>query len=391
MKIAIKRLDNLKLAIAGAIVIAGMAIMGATAQEKPTYKIAYIGPITGPNTSIGVGTMNSMELAIRQANASGKLPFKLEFVSETDDSKPAAGVAAVQKICGDKNFIAVSAHWNSPVAMATGPYFNDCNLLNLIAGASANNITKQGWRAVGRIVTPFRYNLPRLASAAYEDLGLRKIAIVNSLDDFGNDTANQFADAFTKLGGQIIFRDGYNVGDRDFTSLLTKVRASRPEAVMHAGVSTEAALIIRQMRQLGMKQPYLGHTGFQSIAYIDAAGKYGNGTLLATAAPFPEELPGGKQFLADYAAAGFKDPPDIYGVFGYAAGQVIVELIKRYGPDRKAIVENFRNAKNIETIFGNQSFDADGELQPKRPGLAVLQDGKWMRFDKSEYKKKYMK
>jgi branched-chain amino acid transport system substrate-binding protein len=72
-------------------------------QEKPTYKLAYVGPITGPNTSVGVGTMNSIDLAVRQANARGDLPFKLEFVSETDDSKPAAGVAAIQKLCADKS------------------------------------------------------------------------------------------------------------------------------------------------------------------------------------------------------------------------------------------------------------------------------------------------
>lgn len=391
MNIKTKKLNALKTTLASATIIAAIMAVGASAQEKPTYKIAYIGPITGPNTSVGVGTMNSMDLAIRQANASGKLPFKLEFLPDTDDSKPAAGVAAVQKICGDKNVLAASAHWNSPVAMATGPYFNDCNLLNLVAGAAANGVTKQNLKSIGRVNTPFRYALPELARAAYEDLGLRKIAIIHSLDDFGNDASNEFGAEFTKLGGQIVFRDGYNVGDRDFTSLLTKVRSSRPEAVMHGGVSTEAALIARQMRQLGMKQPYLGHSGFQTVAYIEAAGKDGNGTLVASLAPFPEDLPGGKQFIADYAAAGFKDPPDIYGVFGYAAGQTIIELIKRYGPDRKSIVDNFRNAKDIETIFGKQSFDADGELQPKKVGLSVLQDGKWVKFEKDDYKKKFMK
>lgn len=360
------------------------------AQEKPTYKLAYVGPITGPNTSVGVGTMNSMDLAVRQANARGDLPFKLEFIAETDDSKPASGVAAVQKLCGDKSVLAVSAHFNSPVAMATGPYFESCGLVNLIAGAAANGITKQGWKSIGRVNTPFRYVFPALAKAAYEELGLRKIAIVHSLDDYGNDSAKEFTEEFTKLGGQIVFRDGYNIGDRDFTPILTKVRSSRPEAVMQCGVSTEAALVLLQMRQLGMKQPYLGHSGFQTVAFAQAVGQIGDGTLVAAQAPFPEKLPEGSRYLADYKAANFKEEPDVYGVFGYAAGQTLVELVRRYGPDRAAMLKNYRTTAPIENILGSESFDGDGEMQPKRLGLAVLENGHWRSFDKLEYMKKYM-
>jgi branched-chain amino acid transport system substrate-binding protein len=383
---------TLKWTLLGVAAVAVIAIGGSQikAQEKPSYVIGYVGPITGPNTSVGVGTMNSLDLAIRQANAKGDLPFRLEFVPDTDDSKPAAGVAAVQKLCGNQKAVVASAHWNSPVAMATGPYFNECGLLNLVAGAASNAITKQGWKAVGRVNAPFRFGLPALAEVAYKELGLRNIAIINSLDDFGNDTAKEFTAEFEKLGGKIVFRDGYNVGDRDFTSILTRMRSSRPDAVMHGGVSTEAALIARQMRQVGMKQPYLGHSGFQTVAYVQAVGEAGDGTVVASLAPFPEDLPGGKQYMADYKAANFRDPPDVYGVFGYAVGQVMVELLKRHGPDRKALVENFRKAKDIKTIFGTSAFDEEGELLPKKIGISVLEKGEWKRFEAPEYKKKYM-
>lgn len=373
------------------------ALVGGTwsgsslAQDKPTYKVAYIGPITGPNTSVGVGTMNSISLALKQADQKGDLPFHLQLIAETDDSNPAVGVAAVQKVCADKSVVAASAHWNSPVALATGPYFQQCGLLNLIAGAAANQITKQGWTAVGRVNTPFEYALPKLAEAITKQLGITKVAIIHSLDDYGNDIANEFTKEFEKAGGSIVSRDGYNVGDRDFTSIITKIRAARPQAVLHGGVSTEAALIVRQMRQLGMRQPYLGQSGFQTVAYVEAAGQAGDGTLVASLIPFPEELPGGKQFLADYAAAGFRDPPDVYGPFGYAAGQTIVELLKRFGPGRKALVDNFRGAKDIPTVLGIMHFDQNGELQPKRTALAVLEGGHWVPFRPDEYKKKYMK
>ena len=104
----------------------GLALVGVAAailmlapaesqsQDKKTYKVAYIGPLTGPNTSAGMGTRNSLDLAIKQADARGALPFKLELISVTDDSKPSVGVGAVQKMCSDPEVVLVSAHWNSP-------------------------------------------------------------------------------------------------------------------------------------------------------------------------------------------------------------------------------------------------------------------------------------
>jgi branched-chain amino acid transport system substrate-binding protein len=354
------------------------------AQEK-VVKIGYIGPLTGPNTSIGIGTRNSLELALRHANERKALSYKLELVSETDDSKPSVGVAAVQKMCADPNIIAVSAHWNSNVALATNSYFEECGMLNLIAGTGSNKITESGHKAVGRVATPFKAVLPFLAEQAYNNLQLRRVAIVKSRDDYGKDVASEFRAHYEKLGGKILTEEEYNIGERDFSAILTKVRLANPDAVFLAGLSTEAALVVKQMRQLGMKQLYLGHPGWQSEAFVKAAGSEGEGSVVVTMSPFPEEIPGGPQFVKAYGQAGFKEPYDSFGVFGYVAGEVLVELLKRHGPDRKALINGLRQItkdKPVNTILGTGYFDADGELQPKASGLAVLKAGEWLRYQK---------
>lgn len=379
-------------AVAGVIAIAGLVVASlpreASAQTKNTYKVAYIGPLTGPNTSVGIGTRNSLDLAIRQANERNVLPFKLELISVTDDSKPSVGVAAVQKMCSDPEVVVVSAHWNSPVALATGPYFDKCGLLNLVAGAASNRITKEGWKAVTRVNTPFRYALPAFAEATVKQMGLKRLAIIHSLDDYGTDIAKEFGDNYTQAGGEIVYRDGYNIGDRDFTAILTKARAAKPDAVLHGGLSTEAALIVRQMRQLGITAEYLGHPGFQTVDYVKAAGETGEGTIVVKLLPFAHELPGGKAYIEAYEKANYAEPADVYGPFGYAAGQVMVELLKRFGPDRQALIDGVRTLKDVETIFGKQHFDEEGELQPKTIGYAILKGGEWVAFDPKSFKRK---
>ena len=83
---------------AGILTLATVVLAGtiglAHAQDKKVVKVAYVGPLTGPNTAMGIGTRNSIELAIREANATNALPFRIELVSETDDSKPSTGVAS---------------------------------------------------------------------------------------------------------------------------------------------------------------------------------------------------------------------------------------------------------------------------------------------------------
>ncbi|WJR76629.1 branched-chain amino acid ABC transporter substrate-binding protein [Bradyrhizobium sp. NP1] len=363
-------------ALVAITLLGGAGMIGA--QEKKTVKIAYVGPLTGPNTAMGIGTRNSLELAIREANASNALPFKLELVSETDDSKPSTGVAAVQKLCNDPDVVAASAHWNSPVALATIPYFQQCGLLNLVSGASVDDLTRQGVAEIARVNTPFAYLLPHLAKSLTADLKIMTIAIVKSRDAFGEAGSAGFIPEYQKLGGKVVAEEGYNVGDRDFTALLTKVRSLRPDAVYLSGLTTEAALVARQMRQLGMQMPLIGHAGWQTSTFIEAAGEAGEGAIVVTSLPFLKDLPGGEGFAKRYAEANFKEPAEAYGPFGYAAGQVMVDLLKRYGADRKAIVKGVREPHDFETIFGKGKFDASGELQPKYVDMAVLKNRDWV-------------
>jgi len=372
----------------GFSVVASAAILGwsfnallVNAQER-VVKVAYVGPLTGPNTAMGIGTRNSMELAIREANTKKILPFKLELVSETDDSKPSTGVAAVQKLCNDPDVVATSAHWNSPVALATIPYFKECHLLNLVSGASVDALTQGGVEEMGRVSTPFGYLLPHLAESLVNRLKIKTIAIVKSRDAFGDAGTTGFVPEFEKRGGKVVAIEDYNVGDRDYTAILTKIRQLNPDAVYLSGLTTEAALVVRQMRQLGMQMPFVGHAGWQTSTFIEAAGPAGQGAIVVTSLPFLNELPDGEGYAKRYAAAGFREPHEAYGPFGYAAGQVMVELMKRYGADRKAIVSGLRKLKDVETIFGKGSFDERGELQPKYVDMAILKDKDWVQLPK---------
>src|SRR5512135_1559384 len=105
------------IALAGFFFLPSIWTDAAMAQEKKLVKLGFIGPLTGPNAAVGLGARNSADLAVRQANEKGNLPFKLELVILDDASDPTTGVAAATKLCSDALVMAATTHFNSPVGL----------------------------------------------------------------------------------------------------------------------------------------------------------------------------------------------------------------------------------------------------------------------------------
>lgn len=139
--------------------IASVALIPGCTRKPKVVKIAAIQPITGPNASIGIGIMNSIELAVNQANARKVLgETKIELIKLDDASKPEQGVNAAIKAISDSQVIAVTAHWNSPVALATNDVFHREGVVNLVTSAISYLITQEKhYDEIFRTVTPDNY------------------------------------------------------------------------------------------------------------------------------------------------------------------------------------------------------------------------------------------
>jgi branched-chain amino acid transport system substrate-binding protein len=216
----------------------------------------------------------------------------------------------------------------------------------------------------------------------YKKFGYKTMAVLHSLDDYGEDIRVEIKREFEKAGGKVVAEEGFNVGERDFAPILTKIRAKNPDAIFLACLSTEAALVARQKKEVGVRAQLVGQAGNASEAYIKGAGDAGEGTLYAVQSPFPETLADGPAYVKAYKEAGYKEPYDVYGVMGYTAGQVIIELLKRHGPNRVALVKGVRELKDFNTLIGKKKyFDKNGEIQPKPEGWGILKSARWIPYE----------
>ncbi|MCL5935811.1 MAG: branched-chain amino acid ABC transporter substrate-binding protein, partial [Firmicutes bacterium] len=215
----------------------------------------------------------------------------------------------------------------------------------------------------------------------------KKFAITYDTSSYGLGNADDFEKEVKKNGGEVLFKDGVQVGQRDFTAMLTKIKQLNPEVIYYGGVAAEAALIRKQMDDLKIGAIFTGVSGLNSETYQQLAGPCAEGTIINYGGKDVSELPDGQAFIKKYQEAGFKEPYQAYGPYAYDAANIIIEALKKVGPDKKGLVEEIRKAQH-SGVLGKTSFDEYGDTTNTQIiTTAVSQDGKWIPWEKSDYAK----
>ncbi len=359
----------------------------AGGQKEKVVKIAFIGPLTGPNAAQGMGARNSFELAIRQANASGEFPYKIEMLALDDASDPAVGANAANKAVSDPQVVAAAGHWNSPVARATIPIFHENGVALVIWGAIGVDLTdKYGkmYPEITRVCPKLDAENEFLADWLLTKQGYKTFYIIHDTSSYGKDCLTFMKIGIEKRGGKILGIDGVNVGEKDFMPLLTKVKEKNPQVLYYGGVVTEAALLRVQIVKAGLTNMlYTGISGLADQKFNEVAGSAAEGTVIVKPGD-PKEVKGWPAFVKAYKDAKFNEPMGAYGQYAYDAAGVILAALKKVGPDRKKLVSAIRNIK-YKGLLGTYTFDDTGQTTLVSMTLLVSQDGKWVKWEDSEY------
>ncbi|MCC7282544.1 MAG: branched-chain amino acid ABC transporter substrate-binding protein [Acetobacteraceae bacterium] len=364
------------LGAAGYAAAFALAPFGADAQAKPKIKLGFIGPLSGGNAQQGLGARNGFRLAIEQANASG-FPYTVEGVELDDASDPQTGVAAALKLVNDRDVVAAIGHWNSPVALATMPIFNRFQVPLIVWGAISPKITEQNLPEVTRVTPTLVTENKPLAEWAVTGLKTKAVAIVSDTSDYGTANAGAFEKFFTEAGGRMVSKDLLPVGTTDFRAVLTKIKASGADLIYFGGVITEAGILRKQQKELGIDLPMIGISGFYDPQFIAIAGPAAEGTMVSY--PAAQSNPRLDKLEADYKARNFAEPTSPYTKYAYEATNILLAAIKEVGyRDRVALAKAIRAIK-FDGVLGRTTFDANGQTQiPVSIEIKIVKDGKWV-------------
>ncbi len=368
---------------ATAIASLGFAI---PASAKDTVKIAFIGPITGGNSAIGLGGRNSADLAVKLRNADPKSKYNYQLVIQDDECKPNVGVQVATKVASDNAIIGGVTHYCSAVAMATVGIYHRFGMPAVVWGAVLPDITYgNNYKEIHR-VNGTMINQNDVAAKFMTSQGYKRWAIIHDTTDYGKGHNKFFTEFVKKNGGTVLGTFGVTADQQDFTTELTKIRELKPEVIYFGGLTPLGVRIRTQMEKLGIKAQFEGTSGIMSDAYIQGVGKdLAEGSLsFIEGAPW-EKLPSGLTFTAKYNQQKYSEPAEAYGPFAFVATNLLIDAIEKVGPNRKKVQETLRATKDADTLIGKVTFDDHGQNIVPLVTKYVVENGKWVVWEDSSY------
>jgi branched-chain amino acid transport system substrate-binding protein len=347
-----KRLTTLGLALGAAIAFAG------TAQAQ--LKMGVAGPLTGPNAAFGAQLKNGTDQAVEDINAAGGILGQKITVSYGDDvSDPKQGVSVANKFSGDGVKFVVG-HFNSGVTMPASEAYAENGILMISPSATNPKITER--KLWNTFRTCGRDDQQGSVAAAWiaKNMKGKKIAIVHDKTTYGQGLADETKKGLAKAGIKEVLYEGVNTGEKDFSALVSKIKATNADLVYWGGLHTEGGLIVRQMRDQGVKAPLMGGDGITSDEFVSIGGPGVEGTLM-TFAPDPRKRAEAKAVVEKFRAKKFE--PEAYTLYSYAAVEVMkqaAEAAKSLDP--KKVAAQIHSGKKFKTVIGELSFDKKGDI-----------------------------
>lgn len=364
------------------------SLLGGSAFAKDVVKIAFIGPLTGGVSSVGLGGRDSADLAVRLRNADPKSKYQYQLVAFDSECKPNIGVQVATQAASDESIVAGVTNFCSAVAMASVDVYHRFHLPIMVWGAVLPDVTYgNNYKEVHRI-NGTMINQNDVAAKFMTGLGYRKFVIIHDTTDYGNGHDKYFSAALTKDGGKILADIGVSADQQDFTTELTKIRELKPQVVYFGGLTPVGVRIRTQMEKLGIKAQFEGTSGIKSDAYISGVGPaLAEGSLSFLEGAPTDKLPGGAYFLAKYNAQKYAEPPEAYGAFAFAATNLIIDAVEKDGPNRNKVRNTLNKTANADTIIGKVTFDDHRQNIVPLITKYVVQDGKWVVWEDSQYAK----
>jgi branched-chain amino acid transport system substrate-binding protein len=342
----------------GAAVIfaaAALASGGANAQ----IKLGVAGPITGANASFGAQLTNGVNQAAKDINAAGGiLGQKIEVEQGDDVSDPKQGVSVANKFVGD-GVKFVIGHFNSGVTIPASEVYADNGILEITPSATNPKITERGLWDIFRTCGRDDQQGKLWADLARGELKEKKIAIIHDKTTYGQGLADA-ARGFMNAGGKKeVLYEGVNTGEKDYSAIVSKIKASGADYLMWGGLHTEGGLIVRQMRDQGLKTILISGDGITDNEFASIGGPGVEGTLMSFG-PEPRNNPAAKDIVEAIKATGF-DPAG-YTLYSYAGVQIIKQAAEKANSlDPKKIAEVMHSGMTFKTVIGDIAYDKKGD------------------------------
>ncbi len=361
--------------------IAALLLTGCGPKDTAapdTIKIGNYASISGKDGAYGDSSTKGTRLAIDEINAGGGVLGKqLHLVVEDTQSKPGEAATVAKKLITRDKVVALLGEITSGRSLEGAGVAQAFKVPMLTPSSTNPSVTATGdyiFRSC--FIDPFQGAV--LATFARDQLNARRAAVlVSASSAYSTGLAEVFRAEFPRGGGTIVSDQKFAEGDKDFKAQLTSIRATNPDVIFVPGYYTEAALIAKQARELGITVPLLGGDGWEAPELLQIAGLAVEGCYYST--HFSPESPDERTqaFVQKYRERFNNRTPDGMAALGYDAAYMLADAIRRAGSTEPAAIRDALAAtEGFEGITGR--IDMDKNRNASKPAaILTIKDGKF--------------
>lgn len=353
-----------------ALIIGGCLIGTVYAADLPdVIHVGNAGAFTGDAAAPCMEIFNSSQIAVDEWNAKGGIKgIKIKHIMGDDAMDPAQGVNVAHKFVADKKMFGVVGPPMSHIAQATLKTYGQADMATITTAASKGELTDQGYKHFFRVNARNDAHGWNCALFLQRQLKAKRVAVLNEKTAYNVNIANETIAGLKKLGVTDIMQDIIVGGAKDFSPVLTKVKAFKPDVIFFvATTAPDQAIGVRQAKELGIDAVWFGTEGARDKKdFIQASEGAAEGAYVYHFAPDIYAIPAAesyvKKFESTYGTLSGFGPP------AYEAMNILLMAIDQAAADgkisRKEVVEKLHMVEGYQGILGFPvTFDAKGDLE----------------------------
>ncbi|MXX23385.1 MAG: branched-chain amino acid ABC transporter substrate-binding protein [Rhodospirillales bacterium] len=343
------------------VIIAMDRFGGDDGDSGQPIEVATVGPLTGQYASFGQQLEQGGAAAVADLNAQGGvLGRQLVFSAEDDACDPKQAVAVANSLAS-KEVPIVIGHFCSGSSIPASNVYAEEGIVQISPASTNPQFTERGLDNVFR--TCGRDDAQGLIAGVYlaESHGSDRIAIVHDKTAYGKGLADETRAALNAQGVTEVLYEAYTAGEKDYSTLVSKLKLEQIDVLYVGGYHSEAGLIVRQMRDQGLDTQLISGDALVSQEYWAITGEAGEGTRM-TFSPDPRNNPEAADVVKRFREE-LNYEPEGYTLYTYAAIQAWAQAAESAGSLEPDAIKAALKGGTFETVLGTLSFDEKGDIE----------------------------
>ncbi|MGB2804969.1 MAG: ABC transporter substrate-binding protein [Candidatus Zixiibacteriota bacterium] len=345
------------------LAVASVGLILGCAKEEKEIRIGVILPLTGSLAKYGEWSKTALEIARDQINVAGGINGKrIELLLEDSRSEPKDAVTVFRKLVNLHRVPVIVGLIGSSEVLACAPVANETRTVLLSTVGASPKITEAG-DYVFRVRISGTQEVTEIARIAYNKLGLKRMAVLFINTDYGLSYKDIFVQSFQELGGEILLAEGFDQGETDFRTHLTKLKKlERLDGVYLPTHITEGANIVKQAREIGLRIQFLASNAIEGPELLQIAGDAAEGLIYTAPWYDPSSSETHIRRFDDEFFERTGMHSEMFAAHAYDALRIVASVLETNEYRAESIKKALYSVKEYPGVSGLTTFDSNGDV-----------------------------